>query len=380
MAATVWQLNEALVGRRPGAKRSPGRRLERLSESSAVPEFRLPASGSGDEAARVRGRALSRRPFCTLRRFPSPAGREAPGVLVVAPLSGQYAVLLRDVVAGLLPDHPVCITDWRSARDVPVGEGKFDFEDNISYVRDFLRCLGPEVHVLAVCQSAVPALAATALLAAADDPCQPRSLILMGGLIDSRVNPTRIDRIAQTAVFRRFERAAVSRVPPGFPGAGRRIFPAAVQRAGLLAYVARHIEPLPDAAFRLRTRGDPALADPEFLRRLLTLMDLPAELYLQNIGAVLQDHALPHGTLTWRGRRVEPAAISRTALMTVEGEHDDISGLGQTRAAQDLCRAIPSRMRRHVLQTGVGHFGMYAGRSWFEGVLPRVRDFILDQS
>lgn len=260
-----------------------------------------------------------------------------------------------------------------------VGEGKFDLEDNVAYIIDCLSLLSPEVHVLAVCQSAVPALTATALLAAADDDRQPRSLILMGGLIDTRINRTRIDRIAQTSLFRRFECAAVTHVPPGFSGVGRRIYPAAIQRAGLLAYVARHIELSPEGILRLRMRGDPMLADPEFLKLLLNLMDLPAELHLQNMKAVLQDHALPRGTLTWLGQRVEPGAISRTGLMTMEGEYDDISGSGQTRAAQALCRAIPNHKRRHVLQAGIGHFGMYAGRSWFDCVLPQVRDFIRDQ-
>jgi poly(3-hydroxybutyrate) depolymerase len=354
--------------------------LESLSDLTAAPEFRLPALRSGGGAVEVRARILSRKPFCTLRQFEPPAARDIPRVLVVAPLSGQYAVLLRDVVTGLLPDHSVCLTDWRNACDVALGKGKFDLEDNIAYVVDFLSRLGPEVHVLAVCQSAVPALAATALLAAADDPRQPRSLILMGGLIDTRIDPTRIDRIAQTSVFQRFERAAITRVSPGFAGVGRRIYPATVQRVGLLAYVARHIELWPEGILKLRMRGDPTLADPEFLKRLLNLMDLPAELYLQNMKAVLQDHALPRGILTWRGQGVEPGAIWRTALMTVEGEHDDISGPGQTRAAQELCGAIPSHKRRHILQSGIGHFGMYAGRSWFECVLPQVRDFIRGQS
>lgn len=354
--------------------------LESLSDLSAAPEFRLPALRSGGGAVEVRARTFSRKPFCSLRHFESPAARDTPRVLVVAPLSGKYAALLRDVVTGLLPDHSVCLTDWRNARDVAVGKGRFDLEDNITYVVDFISRLGPEVHVLAVCQSAVPALAATALLAAAGDRRQPRSLILMGGLIDTRLNPTRIDRIVQMSVFRRFEHAAIARVPPGFAGVGRRIYPATIQRAGLLAYVARHIELPPDGVLKLRMRGDPMLADPEFLRRLLNLMDLPAELYLQNIKTVLQDHALPRGNLTWRGQRVELGAISRTGLMTVEGEYDDISGSGQTRAAQELCRAIPSQKRRHIQQAGIGHFGMYAGRPWFDFVLPQVRDFIRDQS
>ncbi len=344
------------------------------------PEFSLSARNGSGGAIDAEERSPVRKPFCTLKQFEVPSIDSRPRVLVVAPLSGQYALLLRDVVSGLLPHHSVCITDWRNARGVAVEHGKFDFEDNAAYVLDFLRKLGPDVHVLAVCQSAVPALAATALLAAADESCQPRSLILMGGLIDTRINPTRIDRFARTSVFRKFQQAAITHVPPGFRGAGRQIYPAAVQRAGLLTYVARHIELRPDGIFAIRMRGDPALADPGVLERLLTLMDLPAELYLQNIKVVLQDHALPRGTMSWRGHSVEPEAISRTALMTVEGEHDDVSGPGQTRAAHDLCRAIPSRKRRHLLLPGIGHFGMYAGRSWFESVRPRVLDFIRSQS
>lgn len=354
--------------------------LESLSDLSAAPEFHLSTTGSHGEALEVRRRILARKPFCTLRQFDTPTNCGVPRVLVVAPLSGQYAALLQDVVAGLLPEHSVYLTDWRNARDVAAEKGKFNFEDNIAYILGFLRQLGPEVHVLAVCQSAVPALAATALLAAADDRRQPRSLILMGGLIDTRINPTRIDRLAATPAFRRLEEAAITRVPPGFPGAGRRVYPASVQRAGLLAYLARHVEFPAGSPFKLRIRGDPTLVEPDFPKRLLTLMDLPAELYLQNIWVVLQDHALPRGTLTWQGRKVTPEAISRTALMTVEGEHDDISGRGQTRAAHELCSALPANKRRHLLQPGVGHFGMYAGRSWFESVLPQVRDFIRGQS
>jgi poly(3-hydroxybutyrate) depolymerase len=354
--------------------------LESVSSLSAAPAFRLSTTGSHRGVVEVHHRTLIRKPFCTVRQFDSGMTRSAPKVLVVAPLSGQYAVLLQDVVAGLLPDHSVYITDWRNARDVAAEKGKFDFEDNISYIHEFLRQLGPEVHVLAVCQSAVPALAATALLAAADDHRQPRSLILMGGLIDTRINPTRIDRLAETPAFRRLEEAAISRVPSGFPGTGRSIYPASVQRGGLLAYLARHIEFPAGSPSKLRIRGDPTLADPKFLKRLLTLMDLPAEFYLQNIWVVFQGHALPKGALVWQERKVTPEAISRTALMTVEGEHDDISGRGQTRAAHELCSSLAANKRRHVLQPGVGHFGMYAGRSWFESVLPQVRDFIRGQS
>lgn len=329
----------------------------------------------GREGA-VRESTVAGKPFCILRCFAPRAAASKPRVLVVAPLSGQFATLLRDTVAGLLPDHTVYITDWIDARQVPANAGKFDLDDNIAYVIDFIRLLGPEVHVLAVCQSAVPTLAAVSLLAAAGDPGQPRSMILMGGLIDARLNPTRVDRLAETLSLRWLERTVTTRVPRGFPGQDRRVYPAEAQRTGLLMYLARHIEYRPENPVELRVHSDATLADPWFCKELLTLMDLPVELYLQNIKTVLRDHALPRHAMTWRGQSVEPEAISKTALMTVEGQFDDISGRGQTHAAQVICSRIPPHKRRHYEQAGVGHFGMYAGASWFTSVLPQVCGFI----
>ena len=354
--------------------------LRSLSSSRVNSGFQLSNITRNGKPIGVSETVVAEKSFCTLRRFESCTTASKTRVLIVAPLSGQYATLLRDTVAGLVADHAVYITDWINACQVPLGAGKFDLDDNIEYVIEFVRLLGPNLHVLSVCQSAVPAMAAGALLASACDPAQPRSLILMGGLLDTRINPTRIHRWANLPSFRLLEEQLITYVPVGFPGAMRRVYPAAAQRAGLLAYLARHtrfhgMRHLDPARF-----DDPTLADPQFLKELLTLMDLPAELYLQNIKAVLQDHVLPRGVMTWKGRKVQPEAIRRTALMTVEGEHDDISGAGQTRVAHDLCHGVSPDRRRHLVQRGVGHFGMYAGDLWFRHVLPEVNAFIRAQN
>lgn len=378
-------------GRRPAADDAAGRAavpcariaaadlLECLIPSPGHPSFDLGTTRWRGRELAVEERELLRKPFCSLKLFRHEAVEQSAGVLVVAPLSGQYATLLRDVVAGLLPRHPVYITDWIDARQVPLAAGRFDLADNISYVLEFLRLLPPRLHVLAVCQSAVPALAAAALLAAGGGAGQPRSLILMGGLIDTRINPTRIDRRAESLSFRWLEQNLLTVVPPGFPGYLRPVYPAHLQRLGLLAYIARHVRADDGRPGQFRVLGDATLAEPRFCRELLTLMDVPAELFLSNIRAVLQEHELPRGRMVWQGQAVEPAAIQETALMTVEGEFDDISGRGQTYAAHELCRSIAPDRRRHHLQRGVGHFGMYAGDSWFTKVLPQVTDFMQAQ-
>jgi poly(3-hydroxybutyrate) depolymerase len=351
-----------------------------LVPRSVHPEFALGTVRCRGQERRVDERVMLVKPFCRLKMLRRESAAETAGVLVVAPLSGQYATLLRDTVAGLLSRYCVYITDWSDARDVPLADGSFDLAANISYVLEFLRALPPPLHVVAVCQSAVPALAAAALLAAAGDVEQPRSLILMGGLVDTRVNPTRIDHWAKALSFQWLERAVIRLVPPGYPGFMRPVYPAEVQQLALLAYLGRHVRADDERPGQFRVTGDATLAEPVFRRELLTLMDVPAELFLSNVRAVLRNHDLPRGRLLWEGHIVEPAAIEGTALMTVEGEFDDISGRGQTHAAHGLCRSIPPDKRRHHVQRGVGHFGMYAGRTWFKKVLPQVVDFIEAQS
>ncbi len=318
-------------------------------------------------------------PFCKLRHFRCAGDSERPKLLLVAPLAGQYPELLRDTVRALLPHFAVHVTAWVDARQVPPADGAFDLDANIATVIECLHALGPEVHLLAVCQSAVPTLAAVALMAAADEPDPPPTLVLMGGLIDTRISPTRMDLVARSLSLPWIERSVLSHVPADLPGAGRRVYPARAQRAALLLYLARHVTTPADPPPRVRIHGDAVFADPELLRDLLTLMDVPAELFVQNIRSVLQEHVLPRGRMTWRGQRVEPAAIARTALMTVEGAFDDISGRGQTRAAHDLCSGIPADRRVHHEQRNVGHFGMYIGDHWRNEVLPRLLTFVRDQ-
>lgn len=322
------------------------------------------------------------RPFCRLLRFAKERSDAVPRVLLVAPLSGHHATLLRGTVEALLVDHDVYVTDWIDARDVPSGCGAFDLDEYIGYVIDDLRMLGPDVHVIAVCQPAPAVLSAVALLAAAGDPAQPRSMTLMGGPVDARIAPTAPTKLAASRSLEWFERKATMTLPPYYPGAGRRVYPGFMQLGAFLAMNAtRHV----DAHIKIfndlvRGDGESAQSRRAFYDEYLAVMDVTAEYYLQTVDVVFQRHAVPLGTMTWRGRRVEPAAIRATALMTVEGELDDISAPGQTYAAHRLCPAIPADRRDHLLQTGVGHYGIFNGRRWRESIMPRIAAFIRAQS
>lgn len=345
-----------------------------------VQEDRL-AFGIG--ATVIRGRPVAvrevpalRRPFCTLVHFERDIRRTDPCVLLVAPLSGHFAVLIRDMVASLVSEHDVYITDWTDACEVPVGEGSFGLEDNIGYVLDFVRRLGPDLHLVGLCQSSIPALAATSLLAAADDAMQPRSLILIAGPIDPRINPTRSARFLKDAPLAWVEQTAIGRVSAEHPGAGRRVYPKGLRLATLMAYLARHISARDELFHKLVSDDGEDPTQHPFRRLYDTVMDLPAELFLDTLRTVFQDCDLPRGRMNWCGQSIEPAAVCRTALMSVEGAHDDVSALGQTRAAQDLCVNVPPRRRRHHVEPGAGHFGIFHGRIWRSRVLPLVRDFV----
>jgi poly(3-hydroxybutyrate) depolymerase len=353
--------------------------VEQTTRRRGKPDFGLEHTTIGAEKVPVHEEIVDAKSFCRLVHFV----REgvAPGdpvVLIVAPLSGHYATLLRGTVAGLLPDHEVYITDWLNARAVPLAEGYFDLDDYIDYVMGYLRLLGPGCHVMAVCQPSVPVLAAAALMAEDGDAAVPRSMVLMGGPVDTRVNPTEVNRLAEKRSLAWFEGSAISRVPPRYPGFMRRVYPGFVQLSGFMSMnLDRHV----DAHVRLFNHliegdGEGAAAHRRFYDEYTAVMDLPAEYFLQTVETVFQRHALPQGTMTWRGRAIEPAAIEKTALMTVEGELDDISGLGQTRAAHALCSALPATMKRHHEQKGVGHYGIFNGRKWRRAIAPKVRDFI----
>jgi poly(3-hydroxybutyrate) depolymerase len=352
--------------------------VERSIRHYAKPGFGIEAVEIDGEPVEVREEIAVESDFCALRHFRRPARAGDPRVLLVAPLSGHHATLLRGTVAALLSDHDVYLTDWRDAKSVPVRRGRFDLDDYVDHVIASLRLLGPGTHVVAVCQPAVPVLAAASLMAATGDPARPRSMVLMGGPIDTRINPTKVNRFAMAHPIGWFERTVISEVPFGYPGHGRRVYPGFLQLSGFMSMnIDRHI----GAHLRLfeqlvRGDGDSAGAHRRFYDEYMSVMDLTAEFYLATVETVFRRHALPRGAWVSRGRRIEPAAIRDTALMTVEGELDDISAPGQTVAAHELCRGIPAARRDHLLANGVGHYGIFNGRRWREAIYPRVREFI----
>jgi poly(3-hydroxybutyrate) depolymerase len=301
-----------------------------------------------------------------------------PKLLVVAPLSGHFATLLRGTVATVLPDHDVYLTDWVNARNVPVQHGRFDLDDTIELTIAFIRRLGPGCHVMAVCQPSVPVLAAVSLMAAAGDSCQPASMVLMGGPIDPAANPTEVNRFARSHSLAWFEQAVITSVPARYPGAFRRVYPGFLQLAGFLSMnFDRHLE-AHWQMFRQLAEGDTgsAAATRAFYDEYSTVMDLPADFYLQTVERVFQRQDLAHGHLRVRGALADPAAIEKTALMTVEGERDDICALGQTLAAQDLCTGLRPYLKTHYVQPGAGHYGVFSGKRWAGSVYPVVREAI----
>ena len=322
--------------------------------------------------------AKVRHPFCTLLHFRKDTDVEQPRVLVVAPLSGHFATLLRGTVETLLPDHDVYITDWVNARNVPLLYGRFDLDDHIDLVVSFLRELGPETHVVAVCQPSVPVLAAVALLAADNDPAQPRSMTLMGGPIDTRRNPTVVNKLATSRPLSWFERNVIANVPARYSGAFRRVYPGFLQLAGFMTMnLDRHVTAHMDLFKHLvRGDGESAEATRKFYDEYMSVMDLPADFYLQTVSRVFQEHSLPLGRFTSRDRRVEPQAITKTALICVEGENDDICAVGQTAAALDLCTGLRNGKKAHHVQPKVGHYGVFNGKRWRTEIYPKVREFI----
>ena len=327
----------------------------------------------------VREEAVLRTPFGTLLRFAKDTDAVQPRVLLVAPLSGHFATLLRETVRTMLPDHDVFITDWHNARDIGVAHGRFALDEYIDHLIEFLREMGPGAHVVAVCQPCVPALAAAAVMAEDGDEAVPHSLTLMAGPIDARVNPTIVNDLAAGRSLEWFERNVIGIVPRRFAGAGRRVYPGFVQVAAFMRMnPERH-----RAAFRrlyddiVAGNEERAVATKAFYDEYFAVLDLTAEFYLETIAAIFQDHLLARGEFTWRGRPVDPAAITRTALLTVEGERDDICGVGQTAAAHDLCTSLTPYRRRQHLQAGAGHFGVFSGARWEREVYPEIRSHIL---
>ena len=356
--------------------------FENVTRRYGKPEFAIRSTQIDGITSSVVEEIVLAKPFCNLvhfRRDPDvTAQRHDPKVLLVAPMSGHYATLLRGTVEAMLREHEVYITDWVDARDIPLALGRFDFNDFVDYVIDMVRFIGPDTHVIAVCQPAVPSLVAAAVMASRNDDIQPASLVLMGGPIDTRRNPTKVNELAATRSIDWFENNVISTVP--FPHAGflRPVYPGFMQLTGFMTMnLERHMNAHMDL-FKNLVQGDcdSVKQHQDFYEEYLSVMDLTAEFYLQTVKTVFQDHSLPNRTLSHRGEYVDCSAIRTCALMTVEGERDDICGLGQTEAAQELCSRIPDEMKVHYVQPGVGHYGVFNGTRWRTEIQPRIREFI----
>lgn len=346
--------------------------------SHARPPFSISAVDTDEGRFEVVEEDVYRTPFCTLQRFHKVGAPAEPKVLLIAPVSGHFATLLRGTVQTLLRDHDVYVTDWHNVRDIPLSAGTFDLDAFIGQIVEFVEWLGGGVHLVAVCQPTVPTLAAVAVMAEEKHPHQPRSMTLMAGPIDCRVNPTEVNRLATSQPYEWFERNLIGVVPLRYRGALRRVYPGFLQISAFMSMnLGRHADSYRDM-YTHYAHGDlgKAASIKEFYEEYLAMMDLPAEFYLQTIRSVFQEYHLARGCLQYRGRVVNPGAIRRTALFTVEGEKDDICSIGQTLAAHDLCSKLAPYRKQHHLQAGVGHYGVFNGKRWNRQIYPRIRDFI----
>ena len=327
----------------------------------------------------VREKSVQATPFGTLLHFRKTSAAAQPPVLLVAPLSGHFATLLRATVRTMLAEHDVFITDWHNARDVSPGDGRFGFDDYVSHLIGFLEAIGPGAHVIAVCQPCVAALAAASVMAQDGNPAQPRSITLMAGPIDTRVNPTRVNELAKSKSIGWFERNLIARVPGRYEGAGRAVYPGFVQLAAFMSMnIDRHVKAHRELYANLAKGDAPKAAQTKaFYDEYFAVLDLTAEFYLETVRLIFQEHALPLGALTYMNSKVEPRALNRTTLLTVEGEKDDICAVGQTLAAHDLCTALRPYRKRHHMQAGVGHYGVFSGKSWQQQIYPIVKNVIL---
>jgi poly(3-hydroxybutyrate) depolymerase len=360
-------------------------RLSAANELLALSGLTHQAPRFGIESVVIRGeqvgveeKAVHVTPFCTLLRFRAAPTGKRPRVLVIAPMSGHFATLLRGTVKVLLQDHEVYITDWHNPRDVSLEHGRFGVGEYVEHVIKFIETLGEGAHVMAVCQPTVAALAAVALMAADDHPLQPRSMTLMAGPIDTRVNPTKVNELAKSKPIEWFENTLIDTVPERFPGARRRVYPGFVQLSAFMNMnLERHINAFVDL-YRYRVQGEMEKAEAirTFYEEYFATMDLQAEFFIETVSTIFQKHALPLGELELLGRKIEPRAIRKTALLTIEGERDDICAIGQTVAAQDLCSGLPLMRKTHHVQTGVGHYGVFNGKRWEYEIYPLVRDMI----
>lgn len=356
--------------------------LERVTQHYAKPEFGLTHTTVDDHHVKVEDCVVAERPFCKLlyfdRKLKDERKKKDPKVLVVAPMSGHYATLLRGTVKELLPHAEVYITDWANAREVPYFKGGFDLNDYITYVMEFIRFIGRDVHVIAVCQPAVPVFLATAMMNEDKEPFAPKSITLMGGPIDTSKAPTKVNQLATEKPLDWFERSVITRVPFNYPGFMRQVYPGFLQLSGFMQLnLERHVgEHIKLFQHLVEGDGESAAAHRRFYDEYLSVADLPAEFYLQTIDKVFQRRLLPKNQFDFRGRIVDAGAITKTALLCVEGEKDDISGVGQTKAALGLCKNLAESKKRYHLQKGVGHYGIFNGRNYRDKILPVILEHI----
>lgn len=372
-------MNELFLGQNIMAMLEMAART-RLSHTR--PAYGIDRVKVGRKSVGVRQETVLFLPFCDLVRFAKDDGPEQPKMLVIAPLSGHFSTLLRKTVDTLLRDHDVYITDWKNARDIPLSHGEFGFDDYIDYVIQCIEAVGEGAHVLAVCQPCVQALAAVSIMAEDSHPAEPRSLTLMAGPIDTRIDPTAVNELATSQPIEWFEQNLISRVPFKFDGFGRSVYPGFVQ---LYAFMSMNVDKHGQAHRDLYTHlangnADEAKVIKDFYDDYCAVLDLPAEFYIETVRIVFQEAQLARGLLTYRGRKVNPGAIKRTALLTIEGERDDICSVGQTAAAHDLCTGLRPHLKRHHLQAGVGHYGTFSGKRWNGQIYPVIRNVVLATS
>jgi poly(3-hydroxybutyrate) depolymerase len=353
--------------------------IARAGLTHVRPPFDIGPVKVGNREVEVREELAEATPFAQLLHFKKDIDQAQPRVLLVAPLSGHFATLLRATVHTMLAEHDVYITDWINVRDVPLAEGSFGFDDYIGHIIHFLELIGPGAHVIAVCQPCVAALIAAAVMAQSGNDALPRSMTLMAGPIDTRINPTKVNKLAASQPIEWFERNLIATVPMRYCGAFRRVYPGFVQLAAFMSMnIDRHVKAHRELYDNLvKGEIEKAQATKKFYDEYFAVLDLTAEFYLETVRRVFQEHALPRGATAWQGSKVEPRAIRRTMLLTVEGEKDDICAVGQTAAAHDLCTGLRPYLKRHHMQAGVGHYGVFSGKRWENQIYPIVRNVIL---
>jgi polyhydroxyalkanoate depolymerase len=383
----TWATLAAKAGHQPlladgNAMRSLTAAYELIARAGLThtrPAFAIRSVTVGNREVEVHEEAAHKTPFGTLLHFKKDIAQVQPRVLLVAPLSGHFATLLRATVRTMLPDHDVYITDWHNARDVPLIAGRFGVDEYLEHMMKFLEVIGPGAHVVAVCQPCVAALAAVAVMAQAGNPAQPSSVTLMAGPIDTRVNPTTVNHLAKKRDIAWFERSLTATVPIRYPGAFRRVYPGFVQLAAFMSMnIERHVKAHRELYENLANgEAEKAAVTKAFYDEYFAVLDLTAEFYLETVRLIFQEHALPLGKLKYRGTPIDPSAIRRTMLFTVEGERDDICAVGQTVAAHDMCSKLRPYLKRHHMQAGVGHYGVFSGKRWENQIYPILKNVIL---